>query len=169
MDDYASGKVSISVRNALSVNSQKSHQLERQVKTLEAERDMRLLNLQIRRDEVFLASPSTRRKVLVKSPSVSEGLRSSSPISQLETLDLKTGSRKDEEVGKLQKTRNLPPLMHLDRARVIATPPRVRKARNIPPLTSRTAIAFRVTAKSQAFNKAFELATNAIKRRKFRE
>ena len=138
MDDYASGKVSISVRNALSVNSHKSHQLERQVKNLEAERDIRLLNLQIRRDEVFLASPSTRRKVLVKSPSVSKGLRSSSPISQHETLDLKTGSRKDEEVGKLQKTRNLPPLMHLDRAGVIATPPRVRKARNIPPLTSRT-------------------------------
>ena len=138
MDDYASGKVSISVRNALSVNSHKSHQLERQMKNLEAERDMRLLNLQIRRDEVFFASLSTRRKVLVKSPSVSEGLRSSSPISQLETLDLKTGSRQDEEVGKLQKTRNLPPLMHLDRAGVIATPPRVRKARNIPPVTSRT-------------------------------
>ena len=136
MDDYASGKVSVSVRNALSVNSHKSHQLERQVKNLEAERDMRLLNLQIRRDEVFSTSPSTRRKVLVKSPSVSEGLRSSTPISQHETFDLKTGWRKDEEVGKLQKTRNLPPLMYLDRAGVIATPPRVRKARNIAPTAS---------------------------------
>ena len=136
MDDYASGKVSVSVRNALSVNSHESHQLERQVKNLEVERDMRLLNLQIRRDEVFLASPSTRRKGLVKSPSVSEGLRTSTPVSQHETLDFKTGLRKDEEVIKLQKARNLPPLMHLDRAGVIATPPRVRKARNMPPATT---------------------------------
>lgn len=136
MEDHVSRKVSVSVRNALSVNSQKSHQLERQVKNLEAERDMRLLNLQIKRDEVFFTSPSTRRKVLVKSPSVSEGLRTSTPTSQHEMLDLKTGSRKDEEVNKLQKAHNLPPLMHLDRAGVIATPPRVRKARNIPPATS---------------------------------
>ena len=136
MDDYVSRKVSVSVRNALSVNSHESHQLDRQVKILEAERDMRLLNLQIRRDEVFSTSPSTRRKIVVKSPSVSEGLGTSTPISQHETLDLKTGSRKDDEVSKLQKARNLPPLMHLDRAGVIATPPRVRKARNIPPAIS---------------------------------
>lgn len=135
MDDYASRKVSVSVRNALSVNSHKSHQLERQVKNLEAERDMRLLNLQIRRDEVFFTSPSTQRKFLVKSPSVSEGLRTSTPASQHETLDLKTGSHEDDEVNKLQKVHNLPPL-HLDRAGVIATPPRVRKARNIHQATS---------------------------------
>ena len=131
MDDYATGKVSVSVRNALSANSHKSHQLERKVKNLEAERDMRLLNLQIRKDEVFFTSPSTRRKVLVKSPSVSEGLRTSTPTSQHETLDLKTGSRKDDEVSKLQKAHNLPPLKHSYRAGVIATPPRVRKPRNI--------------------------------------
>ena len=137
MDDYASRKVSVSVRNALSVNSHKSHQLERQVRHLEAERDLRLLNLQIRKDEVFFASPSTRRKVLVKSPTVSEGLsRTNTPTSQHETLDLKTGSRKDEEINKLQKAPNLPLLLHLDKAGVIATPPRVRKARNFPPATS---------------------------------
>ena len=132
MDDYASRKVSVSVRNALSVNSHKSLELLKRVKSLEAERDMHLLNLQIKRNEVFLASPSTRRKFLVKSPSVSEGLRDreSTPASQHETLDLKTGSLKDEEVTKLQKAHNLPPL-HLDRAGVIATPPRVRKTRNI--------------------------------------
>ena len=139
MDDYVSRKVSVSVRNALSVNTHKSHQLTRHVKNLEAERDMRLLNLQIRRDEVLWASPSTRRKVLVKSPSVSEGLRPSTPNSQHETLDLKTGFRKDEEGNKLHKAHNLPPIMHLDRAGVIATPPRVRKARNISPATSPSA------------------------------
>lgn len=133
MDDYAARKVSVSVRNALSVNSHKSHELVRQVKSLEAERDMHLLNLQIKRDEVFFASPSMRRKILVKSPSVSEGIRSSTPDSQHETFD--NSSLKNEEVTKLQKAHNLPPL-HLDRAGVIATPPRVRKTRNIHTATS---------------------------------
>jgi len=136
MDDYASRKVSVSVRKALSVNSHKSNQLERQVRHLEAERDLRLLNWQIERDEVFFASPSTRRKAFVKSPSVSEGLKTSTPVPQHEMLDLKTGSRKDDEFNNLLKAHNLPPLLHLDRAGVIATPPRFRKARNIPPETS---------------------------------
>lgn len=135
MDDYASRKVSVSVRNAISVNSHKSHQLERQVKNLEAERNMRLLNLQIKRDEVFFASPSARRKILVKSPSVSDGLRAGTPSSQQETVDLNTGLRMDEEATRLQKVHNLPPL-HLDRAGIIATPPRIRKARNLHSATS---------------------------------
>lgn len=135
MNDYASRKVSVSVRKALSVNSHKSNQLERQVRHLEAERDLRLLNWQIERDEVFFASPSTRRKALVKSPSVSEGLKTSTPVPQHEMFDLKIGSRKDEEFNNLLKAQNLPPLLHLDRAGVIATPPRFRKAR-IPPATS---------------------------------
>lgn len=136
MDDYASRKVSVSVRKALSVNSHKSNQLERQVRHLEAERDLRLLNWQIERDEVFFASPSSRSKALVKSPSVSEGLKTSTPVPLHEMLDLKIGSRKDEEFNNLLKAHNLPPLLHLDRAGVIATPPRFRKARNIPPATS---------------------------------
>ena len=135
MDDYASRKVSVSVRNALSVNSHQNNELVKRVKSLEAERDMHLLNLQIKRDEVFYASPSARRKMLAKSPSASESLNTSVPVSQQETLDLKTGWHKDEEVTKLQKAHNLPPL-HLDRAGVIATPPRLRKTRNIHSATS---------------------------------
>lgn len=131
MDDFTSSKVSVSVRNAISVNSAKSHQLEKQVKNLEAERDMRLLNLQMKRDEMFFGSPSTaRRTILVKSPSVSDGLRAGTPFSQQETLDLNTGLRKEPEVNRLQKVHNLPPL-HLDRAGIVATPPRIRKARNL--------------------------------------
>ncbi|PFX16841.1 hypothetical protein AWC38_SpisGene18872 [Stylophora pistillata] len=115
------------------VNSTKSHQLEKQVKNLEAERDMRLLNLQMKKDEMFFGSPnSQRRKILVKSPSVSEGLRAGTPSSQQEILDLNAGLSKEEEFSRLQKAHNLPPL-YLDRAGIVATPPRIRKARNLHP------------------------------------
>ena len=136
MDDYIATKVSVSVRNAISVNSTKSHQLEKQVRNLEAERDMRLLNLQMKKDEMFLSSPtSQRRKILVKSPSVTDGLRAGTPSSQQEILDLNTGLSKEDEVNRLQKAHSLPPL-HLDRAGIVATPPRIRKARNLRPGSS---------------------------------
>ena len=136
MDDYIATKVSVSVRNAISVNSTKSHQLEKQVRNLEAERDMRLLNLQMKKDEMFLSSPtSQRRKILVKSPSTTDGIRAGTPSSQQEILDLNTGLSKEDEVNRLQKAHSLPPL-HLDRAGIVATPPRIRKARNLRPGSS---------------------------------
>lgn len=136
MDDYIGTKVSVSVRNAISVNSTKSHQLEKQVRNLEAERDMRLLNLQMKKDEMFLSSPtSQRRKILVKSPSTTDGIRAGTPSSQQEILDLNTGLSKEDEVNRLQKAHSLPPL-HLDRAGIVATPPRIRKARNLRPGSS---------------------------------
>lgn len=131
MDDYIATKVSVSVRNAISVNSTKSHQLEKQVRNLEAERDMRLLNLQMKKDEMSLSSPtSQRRKILVKSPSTTDGIRAGTPSSQQEILDLNTGLSKEDEVTRLQKAHSLPPL-YLDRAGIVATPPRIRKARNL--------------------------------------
>ena len=127
MDDYVSNKVSVTMKNAISVNSHKTHQLEKTVRNLEAERDMRLLNLQIKRDEMFFSSPSARRK-LVKSPTVSDGLSGAeTPVPQQEIFDFNTGLLKDEDPTRVQKAHNLPPL-HLDQAGLIATPPRIRKA-----------------------------------------
>lgn len=127
MEDYASSKVSVTMRNAISVNTHKSHQLEKKVKNLEAERDMRLLNLQMNRDEMVFDSPKVRRK-LVKTPPVSDGVKAATPLSQHESFDFSTTLHKDEQEGtRPQKPHNLPPL-HLDPAGLIATPPRVRKA-----------------------------------------
>lgn len=124
MEDLVSAKVSATMRNAINVNTLKTHQLEKQVKSLEVERDLRLMNLQIERDEMFFGSPSTRRK-LAKSPTVSDGVRT--PVTQLDIFDFESGLFKDKEPIRHQKAGNLPPL-HLDQAGVIATPPRVRKA-----------------------------------------
>lgn len=97
MDDYVSNKVSVTMKNAISVNSHKTHQLVKTVRNLEAERDMRLLNLQIKRDEMFFSSPSARRK-LVKSPTVSDGLSGAgTPVPQQEIFDFNTGLLKDED------------------------------------------------------------------------
>ena len=126
MEDLTSVKVSATMRNAISVNSHKTHQLEKKVKNLEAERDMRLLNLQIKRDEMYFDSPSARRK-LIKSPTASDSVRAGTPVSQLEIFDINPGLHKDEEPTSPQKSHNLPPL-HLDQAGLIATPPRIRKA-----------------------------------------
>ena len=126
MEELTSVEVSATMQNAISVNSHKTHQLEKKVKNLEAERDMQLLNLQIERSQMCFDSPSARRR-LVKSPTAYDSVRAGTPVSQLDIFDVNTGLHKDEEPTSIQKSYNLPPL-HLDQAGLIATPPRIRKA-----------------------------------------
>ena len=95
---------------------------------------MRLLNLQIKKDEMVLGSPTTQRK-LAKSPTVSDGQRAGTPLSQQEIFNFNTGLNKDGQQCTRAKAHNLPPL-HLDQASLIATPPRVRKAMMIRTPTS---------------------------------
>lgn len=123
-------KVSFSMRNAISVNSQRNHLLGKKVKHLEAERDLRLVNLQMKKDEVVFGSPSPRGRGLGKSPIASDGVRSGTPMSQQDIYNLTASSSKDEESTRLHKASNLPPLQ-LDQASLIATPPRTRRATSI--------------------------------------
>ena len=119
------------MRNAINVNSQRNHLLGKTVKHLEAERDLRLLNLQMKKDEVVFGSPSAapspRGRGRGKSPIASDGVKSGTPVSQQDIYNLTASSNKDEESTRLNKASNLPPLQ-LDQASLIATPPRTRRA-----------------------------------------
>ena len=53
MENIIAGKVSFSLKNAVSVNSNNSHKLLKTVKSLEAKRDQNLHSLQIEKDEVI--------------------------------------------------------------------------------------------------------------------
>ena len=127
MDDLVTNKVSVSMRNAINVNSQRNHLLGKTVKHLEAERDLRLLNLQMKKDEVVFGSPSPRGRGLGKSSIASDGVRSGS---QQDIYNLTVSSNKDEESTRFHKASNLPPLQ-LDQPSLIATPPRTRRATSI--------------------------------------
>ena len=130
MDDLVTNKVSFSMRNAINVNSQRNHLLGKTMKHLEAERDLRLLNLQMKKDEVVFGSPSPRGRGLGKSPIASDGVRPGTPMSQQDIYSLTASSNKDEESTRLHKASNLPPLQR-DQASLIATPPRTRRATSI--------------------------------------
>ena len=115
------------MRNAINVNSQRNHLLGKTVKHLEAERDLRLLNLQMKKDEVVFGSPSPRGRGLGKPTIASDAVRSGTPVSQQDIYNLTASSNKDEESTRLNKASNLPPLQP-DQASLIATPPRTRRA-----------------------------------------
>lgn len=118
------------MRNAINVNSQRNHLLGKTMKHLEAERDLQLLNLQMKKDEVVFGSPSPRGRGLGKSPIASDGVRPGTPMSQQDIYSLTASSNKDEESTRLHKASNLSPLQR-DQASLIATPPRTRRATSI--------------------------------------
>ena len=120
LGDFASYETTSTMRSAFNANTQRTHQLKKTVKILEADRDMKLLNLQIKKDEIHSLSPSFGGK-LVKTPSQLNGSRSGTPVPK---LGFNTLLHKDE-VSRLQKYK--PQTLHLDQAGLIATPPRARK------------------------------------------
>lgn len=121
LGDFASYEISSTMRSAFNANTQRAHQLKKTVKSLEVDRDMKLLNLQIERDEIHSLSPSIGRK-LIKTPSQLNSSRTGTPVPQ---LGFNTVLHRDE-VSKLQKSLK-PQTLHLDQAGLIATPPRARK------------------------------------------
>ncbi|EDO44340.1 predicted protein [Nematostella vectensis] len=69
MDNIATRSVSSSMRSAISANNYKNHALGKQLKTLEAERDMKLLSIQVKKDDVkFSTSPKMKVKKLKSLP-----------------------------------------------------------------------------------------------------
>ena len=131
MENHSSNKVSASVRNAINANSHQTHELANHVKALEAERNMHLLNLKVKRDSIVLVSPIAKAN-LEKSPNVS---RLGSLVPHRETEKFYTALTRNEEGGKSRKGYAIPPL-HLDRINGIATPPRVRKLPSMSRATS---------------------------------
>ena len=129
--DFASYELSSTMRSAFNANTQITHQLKKTVKILEADRDMKLLNLQIEKDEIHNLSPSFGRK-LVKTPSQVSGSRSGTPVPK---LGFNTVLHRDD-VSRLQKYLK-PQTLHLDQAGLIATPPRVRKTATMIERSSR--------------------------------
>ena len=124
MGDFPSYEISSAMLSTFNVNAQKTHQLAKKVKSLESDRDLRLLNVKVERDELNSESPSMRRK-FVKTPTFQNGMRAGTSVPQLENFDL-NGLHRDEETSRLKKPQSLPTL-HLNQAYFIATPPRSRK------------------------------------------
>ena len=100
-----SHRISVSLRNALTANSVKTHELSQTVKTLEAKRDHKLLNLQVQKDRVISSVPG-KNKAVTKSSSGSPDSRVSTPQGDPATNQLLHKSARDS----LSKKSSLPPL-----------------------------------------------------------
>lgn len=62
MDGYESRNLSSSMRNAITTNNYQGHALGKTVRQLEVERDLKMLSLQIKKDEVKFGSSSPKMK-----------------------------------------------------------------------------------------------------------
>ena len=122
MDGHDSHRLSVSVRNALSVNNVKTQELFRTVRSLEAKRDHELLTLQVKKGEVISSVPGINKPVS-KLSNVTSDSRSSTPhlVDHGSSALLNSINRES-----LIRAHSLPPLHK--QASVLGTPPRVRRA-----------------------------------------
>ena len=106
MDGVVAGKVSFSLKNAISINNSNNHRLLQTVKSLEAERDQNLLSLQIEKDEVVSSTwlAITKSK---KESTFSEESCDGESVAQKEKVTWSGGSSRENVV---RKTNSLPPL-----------------------------------------------------------
>jgi len=127
MDEYATRKMSTSMRNAITTNNYHGHALGKTVKQLEIEKDLKMLSLQMKKDEVIFSSPSSPRGR--KTPL--QALENNEDLSEL-TENLKMDSTRKQSNSR----RPLLPLIRSNSAktrRVGMTSPHSLSSQSSPP------------------------------------